>query len=48
MIMRPFLLRNDSFTRLNAEFNNEQLTKYTYVMKLALLPQTERSDIKYV
>jgi hypothetical protein len=45
--MRPiWLLLNGNFTFLNAEFNNKQIMKCTYLKMLMLLPHTGRLDIK--
>jgi hypothetical protein len=47
--MKPILLLlNDSFTFLCAEPNNEQLMKYTYLKRLMIMPQADRSEIKNV
>jgi hypothetical protein len=40
------LLLHDGFTLLNAEMNDKQLIKYTFLKKPMLLSQPERSEIK--
>jgi hypothetical protein len=45
--MRPFaFLCNDSFMLLNVGLYDKQLIKCTYIKRLMLPSQTERSEIK--